>query len=107
MGSWAYDTHLTQQDIYELRDLIEAGVSEEPADTGNPRIILKSAVSVGIVVDMHGSEFIAPESLAKKSYSFLPKENWAFGVQSNEQYYDGYEPGENEQHYNQGGEHIH
>src|SRR5580698_1520515 len=75
---WSYNAHLPHQDIYKLRDLIETGVAEERANTGDAGIVPRSPAGIGVIVDIHRPELIAPEGLAKEAYSLLSEQNGAF-----------------------------
>lgn len=38
-GPWSDDAHLTEQDINELRDLVDMGISKEVSDGGYPWVV--------------------------------------------------------------------
>lgn len=95
MGARTDDAHVSQENVKELRDLIQTGVAKEPADAGDPGITGGSAPAIGVIIDIHGPEFIAPEVPAEKSHTFLFEENRAFGIEPDEHHENGHQPWEN------------
>lgn len=69
-GSWADNGHITLDDIEKLRKLIDAGLSDEAADTGYPRVILHlehrtvllilvlKSLKYLFCIDDHGTELV-------------------------------------------------
>jgi hypothetical protein len=66
-----------------------------------------SPLGVGVIVNIHGPELIAPKGLTQKSHSFLLEEHRAFGIQPDEHDEDGHQPGKDGQHDDQGGHDVH
>src|SRR5579871_3116216 len=53
-----HNTHLSQQNVNELWNLIETGIAEKPSDPGDPGIIRTSPAGIGRIVNIHGSELV-------------------------------------------------
>ena len=71
LRSWPDETHVTDEDVPELREFIQLGPAEDPSDASHPRSIahIERAV-VGITTDGHGPEL---EDLERASVSTDPR----------------------------------
>ncbi|MNQ72015.1 hypothetical protein D3C85_867070 [compost metagenome] len=84
MWPWTNYTHIPQQDIKELRQLIKTGFSQELADWRNPVVVFSRLFLITIIVNPHTSEFIAPKRFVIPSASELFKQDRSFTLQFNQ-----------------------
>lgn len=75
VGARSDDTHVTDQNIVELRQLVDVALSHEVAESELADIVLSGLNLVGILVDMHGTELIAFENLAVVARALLCEED--------------------------------
>ena len=74
----AYDTHVAQEHIEELRSFIEVCFAKELAYSRHTGIVVGSLFQVGISVYTHGAKLEAIELHALKAGSFLNEEHRTF-----------------------------
>lgn len=100
--SWSDQAHIAAQDIPELRQLIQAGFSQEPADLRYPRIIFKLLVPLPFRPDprilrkqflqtafrirQHGSELEAKEFPPRTPNALMPEYHRTFLKYLNDPY---------------------
>lgn len=75
VGARSDDTHVADQNIVELRQLVDVALSHEVAESELADIVLSGLNLVGILVDMHGTELIAFENLAVVARALLREED--------------------------------
>ena len=90
---WSDDAHLTEQDINELRDLVDMRISQEVSDGGDPWVVGYFELwSVDVVFGHelvlhvcgagdHGSELEAVEWSAVQALAFVSEEDGAGGIE--------------------------
>ena len=78
--SWTHQTHIPNQDIKQLRQLIQAGPPQESTHTGNTRIPFYGPTLFFItrLLYTHSTEFVHHKGLIMKPHSFLFKNNRPF-----------------------------
>ena len=77
MRTRAYHGHIAQQDVHELRELIQIRPAQEIADPGLPGIILDGLQGIGLRVHLHRTKFKTFEVMPIQSRTFLLKQNRA------------------------------
>ena len=72
----AYNAHIALEDVHQLRQLVDAGLADEMAHTGDARVILhlehravhlvvlQQIVELALGVRAHGTKLVQPEQLA-------------------------------------------
>jgi hypothetical protein len=72
MGAWADEAHLADQDVYELRQLIDAGGANEAADTRDARVVFQRLLHlIATLGDAHRAELEDHECVAVEAPSGL------------------------------------
>ena len=73
LRSRSHKAHLPFQDIEKLWKFIQTGMTHEFSDSGDTWIVFYSPCFLffGLLLDLHGTEFIHPESLIMKANTFL------------------------------------
>ena len=91
--AWADDAHVAEEDVEELRELVDASFAEEAAHAGDARVVghLKYGASHLVLVhkflfellgvDDHGAELVDLEDTAAQAGAFLLEEHGAFAVE--------------------------
>lgn len=97
MGPGADDAHMSQENIDELGQFIEACMPQETADAGDPRIVPAGHAGIGSIVHIHGTELITPKSLSQEAHPFLPEEDRAPGIQLYKKHNNREGPGKKKQ----------
>src|ERR1051326_898853 len=97
MRAGSYNAHMSQQDIDELGHFIQAGIAKESSYAGHPWIVRGGSDGIGIVIDIHGPELVAPEGLAQETNPFLFEEYGAFRIQLNQHAQYRKQPWKNEE----------
>lgn len=71
------ETHVSVEDVEDLRQFVQAGGADEFADFGNAWVVFRRQLGTGIFfcIDAHGTEFIDFIFLAKASDADLTVEN--------------------------------
>src|SRR3546814_17151675 len=65
--------HITEQDINELRDLVQIGPAQQGADSRDTRVVLVGLTEVGIRLVDHRAELQASEDLPMQAETLLPE----------------------------------
>lgn len=90
---WSDEAHLTEQDINELRGLVDIRISQEVSDAGDPGIVGYFELwSVDVVfghelmlhvhgADDHGSELEAVEGSAVQALAFVSEQDGSGGIE--------------------------
>ena len=78
MGSGAYERHLPEEHVYQLRKFVNRCASQESTHVRDPGVAASHRIFVG--VNRHRSEFVAGEKPAVTTCSELPVEHRSSGV---------------------------
>jgi hypothetical protein len=76
---------MTGQDIEELRNFIQVGITQEFAHPGDPGIVLRSLPRIRLAIYIHGTELQAGEGTAKEPYALLHEKHRPPGIEPDEQ----------------------
>jgi len=85
----ANDAHLAEEDIEDLRHLVEFGLPEEVSDRQDPRVIRHgdvAATQIGAVLE-HRGKLEQPEGFALPADALLHVENLALAGETQDQRY--------------------
>ncbi len=84
--------HVAQQNIEELRKLVQAGPAQKRAHFGNPRIILGGLHFIRFLVDVHRSKLETGKGLIVPARTLLHKKDGAARIQLDQEHQDGKQP---------------
>ena len=72
LGTRADQAHVTAQDVVELRQLVELGMAQEAAETGDTRIVVSGHTRAdGIRAHLHGAELVQAERAEREPDALL------------------------------------
>jgi hypothetical protein len=97
---------MTRKHIQELGKLIEIGITQELADTGDPGIVFRRLFGIGFGIDAHGPKFQTGERATQETYASLNKENGTAGIQFDQHIKDGEQPAKNEHQHKYGNRYV-
>ena len=75
VGAGTYDGHLAQKDVDELGQFVDAGLADELAYARLARIVEGGLHAVGVGIDAHGAELVAPELTPVDARALLTEED--------------------------------
>ena len=75
VGTRTDDGHVAAEDVDELGQLVDAGLADELAYPRLAGIMERGLQAVGIGIDPHGTELVAPELTAVEPRTLLPEED--------------------------------
>ena len=81
MGARAYDAHIAEQYVEELRSFIKVREAQEFAEFSDAVVVDGNLPDIGLVIDKHGAELIAIELNAHVTGALLDEEYRAFGCE--------------------------
>ncbi len=90
----ADDAHVAQEDVDELRQLVDAGVAHDVAPLGLARVVLGGLELIGLVVYLHAAELQAVELFAQEAVALLLEEHGAGHGDLGDEGYDEVDPPE-------------
>ena len=77
VGTRPHDTHVADEHIEELRQLVDIVFPDKVAERELAGVVLGGLFAVRILVDVHRAELIAPEGLAVEPRALLLEEHGA------------------------------
>ena len=75
VGTWPYNTHIANQHVPELRQLVNVGLTHEVTERELTWVVLGSLYPIAVCVHMHGTELIAIEVMSVETSTTLTEEN--------------------------------
>ena len=84
-GSRADERHVAANNVKQLRQLVEAGSTQNPSDSGDTGVARRSRRAlVSVSVRRHRTEFVHSKQAASETDAFLNKDGRTFRVQPDE-----------------------
>jgi hypothetical protein len=76
---------MTNQDIKELRNFIQIGITQKFTHSGDPGIVLRGLTCIRLAIYIHGTKLQAGEGNAQEPYAFLHKKYRPSGIKPDQQ----------------------